>query len=161
MITSDVEHLSTCLLTIWYPCLWSIYLSGSFLIELSAFFLLICRNSLYILDESCIKIMYCRYFLLVCGLPFCYFNGIFWLTNVLHFFEVHFIDLFWFMPLSPGLRNLCQSSKSFRYSVFSFRDFINFSTSVYGPLQINFYVLGELRVKFYFSHLQKRLSFSS
>lgn len=37
-----------------------------------------CRSSLYTLDRSPLSDVFCKYFLPVCGLPFFFYNSVFW-----------------------------------------------------------------------------------
>lgn len=156
VISKVVEHLFVCLLAVLVPssveclnnsCSIFNWVACFFPINTQQFFI----HSRY---ESNVKYMCYRYFPLVCGLPFYYFNGAF-LLAALNFLEVHFISLLWLVPFESQFKKPLPTPKSCRYFLVFFQNFyyLIFHIQVYGTFQINFYVWCT------FSYLLKKLSF--
>lgn len=72
---------------------------------LFVFLLLSFKNSLYILDNSALPDMFCKYFLTVCGFSFDSFDSVFCRVEILNLNAVHLISSF--MPLVLELKSHC------------------------------------------------------
>ena len=57
-------------------CKLQVQVFSSFLFELFIFLLFICRHSLYILEESFVIFIYCKYIVPVCVLTFHFLNDV-------------------------------------------------------------------------------------
>ena len=98
LMNNDDEHWFIWLLGIWiYSCKLHVQVFCPFLLELFIFLLFIHRNYLYILDESFIMFIYCRY-ILPFVLTFPFLNDVLCWTKGLHFESPNCqIFLLWFV----------------------------------------------------------------
>ena len=82
-----------------------------FLIGLFVFLLLSFKSSLYVLDQTSIRCVFCKYFLPVCGLSCNSLDIVFYRAEVFKFNEVQFINYFFheFVSLLLYLKSHCHA----------------------------------------------------
>lgn len=106
-LSSETELLSYIYWPFGYLLFWNT--SVGFFYWVVCFYLLICRNSLYTLNEPFVPYLCCKYFLLMCGLSF--LHSWYFLMNK-HLNVVQFIFFFLFCVF---LKTSLHATRSWKY----------------------------------------------